>query len=144
MSQQSSAPLKLHWWKIWKVYPCVNMQILFMHSLQKLRQETLQTFGATLICSALDLRRKERKAKNCHVLSSAWAYVWMTGFQENLYTSLCVFTFAERSPSPKRKVFNFHPKYWTTRHHKLTVYVTKGRIIRKSVLFSTFIFFTGI
>ena len=38
-------------------------------------RETLQTFGATFVYSVLDLRIKESKAKNYHVLSSAWAYV---------------------------------------------------------------------
>ena len=90
------------------MYPCVNMQILFMHCLQGLHQETLQTFGATFICSVLGLRRKERKAKNYRVLSSAWAYVWMAGLQEDMYTFVYVFTFAEGSPSPRRKVSNFH------------------------------------
>ena len=103
----TSATLNLHWWKIWQVYPCVNMQILFMHSLQELHQETLQTFGATFICSVLDLWREERKARN-YVLSSAWAYVWMVGFQGTLYTVVCMFTFAECSPSLRRKVFSFH------------------------------------
>ena len=103
----TSATLNLHWWKIWQVYPCVNMQILFMHSLQELHRETLQTFRATFICSVLDLWKEERKARN-YVLSSAWAYVWMVGFQETLYTVVCVFTFAECSPSPRRKVFSFH------------------------------------
>ena len=98
----TSATLDLHWWKIWQVYPCVNMQILFMHSLQELHRETLQTFEATFICSVLDLWRKERKARN-YVLSSAWAYVWMVGFQETLYTVVC-----KRLPSPRRKVFSFH------------------------------------
>ena len=103
----TSATLNLHWWKIWQVYPCVNMQISFMHSLQELHRETLQTFGATFICSVLDLWREERKVRN-YVLSPAWAYVCMVGFQETLYTVVCVFTFAECSPSPRRKVFSFH------------------------------------
>ena len=55
----------------------VNMQILFMHPLQELHHETLHTLGATFICSVLDLRRKERKGKNCHVLALAWVTsVW--------------------------------------------------------------------
>ena len=44
----------------------------------------------------------------CSVFDSAWAYVCMVGFQETLYTVVCVFTFAECSPSPRRKVFSFH------------------------------------
>ena len=46
-----------------------------MHSLQKLHHKALQTFGATFICSVLDLLMEERKLRSYHVLSSAWAYV---------------------------------------------------------------------
>ena len=105
----TSATPKLHWWKIWQVYPCVNMQILFMSSLQELHHEALQTFGATFICSVLDLWRKERKAKNYHVLSSAWASIWMAGVQETLYTSMCVYLRRALAVAKKlRKVFSFH------------------------------------
>ena len=105
----TSATLNLHWWKIWQVYPCVNMQILFMHSLQELHRETLQTFRATFICSVLDYEGRKRKQGIMFCLrpgTSEWSVFKKLCIL--LYGCLVMFTFAECSPSPRRKVFSFH------------------------------------
>ena len=116
----------IHAW-ICKFYSCT----LYKNCIEKL-------FKLSEPCSVLDLWREERKARN-YVLSSAWAYVWMVSFQETLYTVVCMFghVYLRRVLSVAEKKSLQLPQYWPERHHKLTVYASKRRIIFtcKSVLF---------
>ena len=124
---------------------CVNMQILFMHSLQELHHETLHTLGTTFICSVLDLRRKERKELSCS--SFALGYVCLAGFQEPWYTFASrTRVFLRRALAEKKNSSTFSMEkgltyLWAINTPRFVL--PKEGFYSQVCAFSEFIFFSG-